>query len=119
MSRVVRGLVLPLALAVVLTVAAGRGAAQDCAPPPAVAYYAAPAVAYAPPPAPAVSYYYAPPAVAVSYYAAPAVSYYAPPAVSYYAAPAVSYYAPAYSSETVTRYGLFGRPRVTRTYYGP
>jgi hypothetical protein len=113
MSRLVQAAV----LAVVLTVAAGRGAAQDCAPPPAVAYYAAPAVAYTPPPAPAVSYYYTPPAV--SYYAAPAVSYYTAPAVSYYAAPAVSYYAPAYSSETVTRYGLFGRPRVTRTYYGP
>ena len=65
--------------------------------------------------------YYAPPAVAcytpapaVSYYAPPAVSYYAPAAVSYYAPPVVSYPAPAI---TTTRYGRFGRPRVTTTYY--
>ncbi len=57
----------------------------------------------------------------MSYYTPPAVSYYAPPAVSYYAAPAVSYYAPAYPAATVTtRYGLFGRPRVTvAQYYAP
>ena len=122
MSRVIRGLVLPLALAAVLTAAAGRSAAQPCAVPlpaayyaPAASYYAPPAVSYYEPPA--VSYY-APPAV--SYYTPPAVSYYAPPAVSYYAAPTVSYYAPAYPAATVTtRYGLFGRPRVTRVYYGP
>ncbi len=107
MSHVVRGLILPVALISVLT-AAGRGAAQGCAAPSPVYY------------APAVSYYYAPPAVA--YYAPPAVSYYAAPAVSYYAAPAVSYYAaPAAPAATVTtRYGLFGRRRVTvEHYYAP
>jgi hypothetical protein len=116
MSRVVRGLILPLALAAVLTAAAGRSAAQGFAPP---------SPAYNPP---AVSYYYAPPAVsyyappAVSYYPPPTVSYYAPPAVAYYAPPAVAYYAPpAYPAATVTtRYGLFGRPRVTvAQYYAP
>src|SRR5437899_1076830 len=72
-------------------------------PPPAVSYYA---------PAPVVTYYAAP---RVSYYYAPAVSYYAPaPAVSYYAPP-VSYYA-APGAVTTTRYGVFGRPRVSTTY---
>jgi hypothetical protein len=37
------------------------------------------------------------------------VSYYAP-AVSYYAGPA---------AVTTTRYGLFGRPRFSTTYYYP
>ena len=135
MFRFVRGLVLPLALTAVLTAAAGRSAAQVvfvpprvCEAAPTVAYYAPPAVAYYAAPAPAVSYY-TPPAVsyyaapAVSYYTPPAVSYYTPPAVSYYAAPAVSYYAApaAYPATTVTtRYGLFGRPRVTvAQYYAP
>jgi hypothetical protein len=115
MSRVVRGLILPLALVALLTAVAGRSAAQGCAAPPP-AYYP-PAVSYYAPPA--VSYY-APPTV--SYYAPPAVSYYAAPAVSYYAPPAVAYYSPpAYSAATVTtRYGLFGRPRVTVSqYYAP
>jgi len=62
--------------------------------------------------------YYAP---RVSYYESPAVSYYAP-GVSYYEAPSVSYAAPdaSYSpapARVVTRYGLFGRPRRTVTYY--
>ncbi len=105
--------------------AAGQVVSYDY-PPPAVSCYG-PAAVYAPAPpaayyAPAVSYY----APAVSYYAAPpAVSYYAP-AVSYYAAPpAVSYYAPAVSyyvgpsAVTTTRYGLFGRPRASTTYYYP
>ena len=81
-------------------------------PPPVVSYYSPPAV-YAP--APTVSYYYAP---TVSYYP-PTVSYYTP-SVSYYAAPApvVSYYAAPAAVTTTTRYGLFGRPRVTTsTYY--
>jgi hypothetical protein len=125
MPRIIRGLFLPLVLVVVLTVAAGRSAAQDCAAPPALYYaptvsyyYTPPAVSYYTPPVAAVSYY-APPAV--SYYAPPAVSYYAPPSVSYYAAPTVSYYTPAYPAATVTtRYGLFGRPRVSVTqYYAP
>ena len=109
MFRFVRGLVLPLALAAVLT-AAGRSAAQAVFVPPPHVCEAAPTAAY-----------YAPPAVA--YYAAPAVSYYTPPAVAYYAAPAVSYYAApaAYPAATVTtRYGLFGRPRVSvAQYYAP
>jgi hypothetical protein len=117
MFRFVGGLVLPLALAALLTATAGRSAAQYCPAPPPAVYYP-PAVAYYTPPA--VSYY---PPPAVSYYAPPAVSYYAPPAVSYYAAPAVSYYAPpvAYPAATVTtRYGLFGRPRATvARYYAP
>jgi hypothetical protein len=87
---------------------------------PSVAYYAAPAVSYYAAPAvsyyatPSVSYYAAP---AVSYYATPAVSYYPAPAVSYYAVPAVSYYAPAGTAVTTTKYGLFGRPRYSTTYY--
>ena len=134
MFRFVRGLVLPLALATVLT-AAGRSTAQAVFVPPPHVCEAVPTAAYYAPPA--VAYYYNPPAVsyytppAVSYYAAPAVSYYTPPAVSYYAAPAVSYYAApavsyyaapaAYPAATVTtRYGLFGRPRVSVTqYYAP
>ena len=128
MSRIVRGLVLQLVSAVLLTAAAGRSAAQDCAAGPPTAYYAPPAVSYYYTP-PAVSYYTPPavsyyPAPAVSYYPAPAVSYYAPPVASYYyTPPAVSYYTPpaAYAPATVTtRYGLFGRPRVTvAQYYGP
>jgi hypothetical protein len=61
---------------------------------------------------PQVSYYYAPPVVYT-----PSVSYYAP-AVSYYA-PSVSYYAAPAAVRTTTRYGLFGRPRVSTTYYYP
>lgn len=60
--------------------------------------------------------YYAPPVVpvyaprvSVAYYAPPAVSYYAPAPVAYYPAPVIGY----------TRYGYFGRPRVTTFYYGP
>jgi len=95
--------------AAILTVAlillgAGRAKADPCfvSPP---AYYAPPAVSYYAP-APVVTYYAAP---RVSYYYAPAVSYYAPP-VSYYAAP---------GAVTTTRYGVFGRPRVSTTYYAP
>jgi hypothetical protein len=59
----------------------------------------------------------------VSYYNVARVSYYTP-SVSYYA-PAVTYYPPAVSYDpvptmvTTTRYGLFGRPRVSSTYYTP
>jgi hypothetical protein len=95
-----------------LVLGAGRAAAQTVivSPPRVSYYYAAPTVTYYSPPvvytpAPAVSYYYAP---SVAYYT-PSVSYYAP-AVSYYAAPA---------AVTTTRYGLFGRPRVSTTYYPP
>jgi hypothetical protein len=102
-----------VALALVLTMAAGHASAQ-CYSAPVVSYYA---------PAPVVSYYSAP---AVSYYSAPVVSYYSAPApvVSYYAAPTVSYYAaPVYAPTAVTttyRYGLFGRRAVSYTsYYYP
>ena len=87
-------------------------------PAPVVSYYSPPVV-YAPP-VQQVSYY-APPttyyAPRVSYYSAPPVTYVAP-AVSYYAPP-VSYYAAPVSAVTTTRYGLFGRPRETSTYYYP
>jgi hypothetical protein len=102
-----------------LVLGAGRAAAQTVfvSPPRVSYYYGAPTVTYYSPPvvytpAPAVSYYYTP---SVSYYA-PTVSYYTP-SVSYYAPP-VSYYA-APAAVTTTRYGLFGRPRVSTTYYPP
>jgi len=123
MIRMLRGPALALTLAALLTVAAGRGAAQAViVPPPTVCEAPPPAVAYYPP---SVSYYTPP---AVSYYTPPAVSYYTPPAVSYYAAPAASYYAPATSyyapaTEAVTTYRrgiLPGREIVrTRYYYLP
>jgi hypothetical protein len=109
-----------LAAGSLVLIGAGRMNAQEMAyygAPPAGACYSPPVV-YAP--APSVSYYYAP---SVAYYApVPAVSYYSPhvsyyaPTVSYY--PAASYYA-APTAVTTTRYGLFGRPRVTTTYYAP
>jgi hypothetical protein len=111
MSRIAR--MLGLAAASLVLFGAGRVAAQSVVlSPPVVSYYA---------PAPVVSYYSPPvvyaPAPSVSYYA-PTVSYYAPaPSVSYYA-PSVSYYA-APAAVTTTRYGLFGRPRVSTTYYPP
>jgi hypothetical protein len=119
---------LSLTCAVVLLplLGASKAAAQvPCyAPAPVLSYYSPPPV-YGAAPAPVVSYY-APPVTysvpAVSYYAPAAVSYYAPaPVVSYYApAPVVSYYAPAPASAvTTTRYGFFGRPRVSTTYYAP
>jgi hypothetical protein len=105
---------LPLAAVSLLLLGAGRLTADTVvASPPGVASYSPPPAApcYGPPvaytPAPAASYYYAPPA-SYSYYA-PAVSYY-PPSVPYYAAPA---------AVTTTRYGLFGRPRASTTYYPP
>ena len=121
MSRIAR--MLGLAAASLVLFGAGRVAAQSVVlSPPVVSYYApAPAVTYYSYSAPVVSYYSPPavyaPAPAVSYYYGGTVSYYTPaPAVSYYA-PAVSYYAPA--AVTTTRYGLFGRPRVSTTYYAP
>src|SRR5690242_3116948 len=54
----------------------------------------------------------------VAYYSPPpAVTYYSPPVV-YTPAPAVSYYATP-AAVTTTRYGVFGRPRVSTTYYPP
>jgi hypothetical protein len=109
---------LALVAASLLLLGAGRVGAQAVVvsspgvsyyyPAPVVSYYSAPVV-YAP--APAASYYYG-----ASYYT-PAVSYYTP-AVSYYAAPSVSYYS-APTAVMTTRYGLFGRPRVTTSYYSP
>jgi hypothetical protein len=120
MVRTARTLTLAFAALGLALFGAGRVAAQTVVvSPPGVSYYApAPVVTYYSPPvvyapAPAVSYYYG----SVSYYApAPAVSYYTP-SVSYYA-PAVSYYA-APAAVTTTRYGVFGRPRVSTTYYSP
>src|SRR5581483_2471037 len=121
MLRTTRTFTLALAALCLILALAGRAVAG----PPVTVYYTPPAVTcYSPPavcaPAPQVSYY----APAVSYYApAPQVSYYAP-SVSY-AAPAVSYYTPCVSyyaapgAVTTTRYGLFGRPRVSTTYYTP
>jgi hypothetical protein len=104
-------LTLAFAAVSLLVLGAGRVTAQSvlvsppvgayCYPAPTVTYYSPPVV-YAP--APAVSYY----APTVTYYT-PTVTYYTP-TVSYYAAPA---------AVTTTRYGLFGRPRVTTTYYPP
>lgn len=122
MSRISWKLSLSLAAALFILAGTQRASAQAIVVRPA--YYAAPVVPYySPPPVYApvqqVSYYAAP---AVSY--APRVAYYAPPVA--YAAPAVSYYAPvvpAYvapvSAVTTTRYGLFGVPRQTTTYYYP
>jgi hypothetical protein len=111
MVRTARTLTLALAVLGVALLGAGRVTAQTIVvSPPRVSYYApAPVVTYYSPPvvytpAPTVSYYYG---ASASYYT-PAVSYYAP-AVSYYTAPA---------AVTTTRYGLFGRPRVSTTYYG-
>ncbi|HKI38643.1 MAG TPA: hypothetical protein VKA46_42740 [Gemmataceae bacterium] len=113
MARTTRMVTFALAAVSLVLLGTGRVTAQIVVvSPPAVSYYSPPVVYAA---APAVSYSYAP-APAVSYYYAPSVSYYAP-AVSYYA-PAVSYY-PAPAAVMTTRYGLFGRPRVTTTYYPP
>jgi hypothetical protein len=117
-------LTLTLGVLAVALLGAGRSTAQTVvvSPPGMSCYAPAPAVTYYSYSPPAVSYYSPPvlyaPAPAVSYYYGGSVSYYTPaPAVSYYA-PAVSYYAgPA--AVTTTRYGLFGRPRVSTTYYPP
>ena len=121
MELIARNLLRTGAVALVLLASAGGSAAQEvivaeyC--PPTVAFYEPvrrvveyerPVVAYY---APRVSYY---PARAVSYYDAPVVTYAPRRAVSFYEAPAVSYSPGAVS---VTRYGLLGRPRETRTYY--
>src|SRR4051812_35745114 len=99
--------VVALALAALLTAAAGRAPAQGvvvtppCEAPPAVSYYTPPTG---------------------SYYSPPAVSYYTPPAVSFYTPPAVSYYAPAYAGQTVTTYrrGILPWRQVAVTrYYAP
>ena len=106
MVRTARLLTATLAAASLLLLGAGRATADHfIVAPPGVSCYAPPAVSYYAP-APVVTYYAAP---RVSYYYAPAVSYYAPP-VSYYAAP---------GAVTTTRYGVFGRPRVSTTYYAP
>jgi hypothetical protein len=109
MMGTARTLALTLAALGLALLGAGRARAQTVVvssyySPPPVTYYSPPVVTYYSPPvvytpAPAVSYYYG------------SVSYYAPaPVVSYYAAPA---------AVTTTRYGVFGRPRVSTTYYPP
>ena len=116
MMRTLRSAALATVVALLVFVDAPRASAQQviiseyC--PPTVTYYSAPSVAYYPS---TVSYYWAP---VVSYYAAPRVTYYAPATVTYYASPAVSYYSAPVMS-TTTRYGLFGRRRVTTDYYYP
>ena len=125
MARISWKLGLGLASALFLLAGTQRTSAQAIVvgPPSVPYYYPAPVVSYYSPP---VVYapiqrvsYYAPPPVAyapvVSYYSAPAV--YAAPAVSYYT-PSVSYAAPV-SAVSTTRYGLFGRPLGTTTYYYP
>jgi hypothetical protein len=109
-----------LAVASVLLASAEAAAAQpvivEGACPPTVTYYqpAQTVVSYSLPPvvygAPTVTYY----TPRVAYSPVRSVSYYAPPVVSYYAPPAVSYYP---GPVTTTRYGLFGQPRETRSYY--
>jgi hypothetical protein len=120
MARTVRILTLAFVAVSLFLLSAGRVTAQAVivSPPGVSYYYSTPAVTYySPPPvvqapAPSVSYSYAAP---VSY-STPSVSYYAP-AVTYYA-PSVSY-DPAPAAVTTTRDGLFGRPRVSTTYYPP
>jgi hypothetical protein len=103
-----------LVVACLLLAASGRASAQvvvaEYYPAPPVVGYYSPPVVY--PVIPAA--YYVP---SVSYYTAPTLSYYSAPGLSYsyYAAPVVGY-SPAVISRT--RYGLFGYPRVTRSYYG-
>ena len=110
MNRTAWMFALAVAAPCLLLLRADRVAAQSVVVyPPPVTYYAPPVVSYYSPP---VIYT---PAPQVSYYT-PQVSYVAP-SVSYYA-PAVSYYAPP-TTVTTTRYGLFGRPRVTTSYYYP
>jgi len=96
MTRTAWMFALAVAAPCLLLLRADRVAAQSVVvyPPP---------VTYNPPP---VVSYYSPPVV---YTPAPQVSYYAPP---------VSYYAPP-TTVTTTRYGLFGKPRVTTSYYYP
>jgi hypothetical protein len=117
MDRTARNLTIAIVAVGLLLLDTGRATAQTyvVSPPSVSYYYAPPAVTYY---SPSVSYYYGAPA---SNYA-PSVSYYAPPSVSYYA-PTVTYYGPSVSyyagpaAVTTTRYGLFGRPRVSTTYY--
>jgi hypothetical protein len=120
MAGISRILTLAVAVTTLVLFGSGRATAQGVIVSPArVSYYY---------PAPTVTYYsapvvYSPPVARVSYYYAPAVTYYQP-SVAYYAptvsysAPAVSYYA-APAAVTTTRYGLFGRPRVSTTYVYP
>jgi hypothetical protein len=121
MLRISWTLALAIAAMTVVLLGAGRAKADDPVYLPSVSYYAPPAVTYYGPPPPyrplqRLSYYYAPPVV---YGAAPQVSYYyAPPVVSYYA-PAVPYNAAPAAAVTTARYGLFGRPWVSTTYYYP
>jgi hypothetical protein len=97
------------AVSLLMIGADGAKAQSVVVSPPAVSYYGLPPNV----PCYSLPVVYTPPAT-VSYYYAPSVSYYTP-SVSYYA-PSVPYYgAPA--AVTTTRYGIFGRPRVTTAYY--
>jgi hypothetical protein len=112
MTWTTRTLTLAFVAISLVLLSAGRVTAQPVILSPAGVsyYYPPPAVSYYSPSV--VSYSYGAP---VSYYT-PSVSYYVP-TVTYYSPP-VSYY-PAPAAVTTTRYGLFGRPRVSTTYYPP
>jgi hypothetical protein len=91
-----------LAVAAALLASGAMASAQDVI----IAGYSPPTVTYYQPVRPVVAY---------STYSAPVVAYgYRMPVVSYYAAPAVSYYPAAVRT---TRYGIFGQPRRSTTYY--
>ena len=88
-----------LAIASALLASSASVSAQDVI----IAGYSPPTITYYQPVRPVVAY------------SAPVVSYgYSVPAMSYYAAPTVSYYP---SAVRTTRYGIFGQPRRTTTYY--
>jgi hypothetical protein len=94
---------LGLAAITLVLLGTGRVAADDpCCPPSASSA------------APVVTYYGPPPL----YHPIQRLSYYLAQPVVYGPPPPVSYPAPA-TAVTTTRYGLFGRPWVSTTYYYP
>ncbi|MCE9561766.1 MAG: hypothetical protein K8U57_06895 [Planctomycetes bacterium] len=120
MLIIARRLFRTLAIALFLLVGADIASAQPVIvaeyPPPRIAYYqpGQTVVAYSLPPviygAPTVSYY----SPRVAYSPVRTVTYFAPPVESYYAQPMGAYYP---GPVTTTRYGLFGQPRETKSYY--
>lgn len=109
-----RRVALGLVVALVLVAGAGQALAQ-----PVTVTYSYPATVTFYPVAPVT---YVTPSTTVTHYPVGAsVSYYPQPVVTYSPAPEVTfrgyYTAPGYT--TTTRYGLFGRPRQTTTYYHP
>jgi hypothetical protein len=109
MTPTIRKTALAACLTFILLASAPEALAQrvvvsEYCPPTVLYYYPARSVVYYPT---TVRYCRPPP---VSFYSVPTVSYYAPPTVSYYSVPVMS---------TTTRYGPFGRPRVSTSYYYP